>query len=110
MENALLVHVVDGLQNLVHVVLHPVFWQVVLPPLYRFVHVHVHQFEHQRQSTRWLIVNYFMQGDDIRMGRQPFQRLDLPQFVHLVYRLEVGLHAFNSHKLVCLNLLRLQYF
>ena len=45
MEDAVPVHVVDRLENLVHVELDALLWQVVPPPLYRLIHVHVHQFE-----------------------------------------------------------------
>jgi hypothetical protein len=42
MEDAVLVHVVDRFQHLIHQVLHTVLRQVVPPSFYRFVHVHVH--------------------------------------------------------------------
>lgn len=57
-ENAISVHVVDALEHLVHVVLDALLGQVVPAPLYRLVHVHVHQFEYQRQpASRFIATN-----------------------------------------------------
>ena len=55
MENTVSVHVVNSFEDLVHVVLDTLFWQVVPPSFDCFVHVHVHQFKDQGQSTRWFI-------------------------------------------------------
>ena len=46
-EDAVSVHVVDGLQQLVHVVFDPVFRQVATPTFDGVVHVHIHKLEHQ---------------------------------------------------------------
>ena len=48
MEDAVAVHVVDRLQQLVHVVLDAVLRQVVSLALDGIVHVHVHQLEDER--------------------------------------------------------------
>ena len=48
-------HVVDGLQQLVHVILDSVLRQVVPLTLYGVVHVHVHELEDECEAARWLI-------------------------------------------------------
>lgn len=50
MKNAVSVHVVNRFEHLIHVVLDSLLWQVVAASLDRFVHVHVHQFEHEGKS------------------------------------------------------------
>ena len=55
MEDAVAVHVVDGLQQLVDVILDYGLVQVLLASLNVLVHVAVHEFEHQRQSSCGLI-------------------------------------------------------
>lgn len=50
-EDAVSMHVVDALDQLVHVILHPVLRQVVPLALDGVVHVHVHEFENQCEST-----------------------------------------------------------
>jgi hypothetical protein len=50
-KNAVPVHVVDTLNQLVHVVLDSVFWQVVAFALNGIVHVHVHELEDKSKST-----------------------------------------------------------
>lgn len=55
MENAVAVHMVDGFEQLVHVVFDPAFGEVVLAPFDCFVGVSVHQFEDERQSACWLV-------------------------------------------------------
>ena len=54
-ENAVPVHVVYGLEQLVHVVFDSVFGQVVSLALDRVVHVHVHELEDEGESARRLI-------------------------------------------------------
>ena len=54
-EDAVAVHVVDGLQQLVHVVLHAVLGQVVALALDGVVHVHVHQLKDESESASGLI-------------------------------------------------------
>ena len=55
MKNAVPVHVVDCLQQLVHVVLDSVLRQIVPLALDDVVHVHVHEFEDEGEATRRLI-------------------------------------------------------
>jgi hypothetical protein len=54
-EDAVAVHVVHGLHQLVHVVLQPLLPDVVPPPADELVDVHVHQLEHQGQPPRGLV-------------------------------------------------------
>lgn len=51
MENSISVHVIDGLQHLVHVVLDALLWKIVATTFNGFVHVHVHQFEYKGKSS-----------------------------------------------------------
>ena len=54
-EDAVAVHVVDGFEQLVDVVLHAALGDVVAPSLDRLVHIHVHQLENQRQAAGRLV-------------------------------------------------------
>jgi hypothetical protein len=56
-EDAVAVHVVDGLQQLVDVVLDNGLVEVLLAPLDVLVHVAVHKFEDQGQSSRGLVTS-----------------------------------------------------
>jgi len=56
-EDAIAVHVVDGLQQLVDVVLDNGLVEVLLAPLDVLVHVAVHKFEDQGQSSRGLVTS-----------------------------------------------------
>ena len=42
MKDPVFVHVVDGLEDLIHEELDPILWQVMSASLFRLVHVHVH--------------------------------------------------------------------
>lgn len=55
MKDPVFVHVVDGLKDLIHEELDPILRQVVSASLYRFVHVHVHELEHQSEAASGLI-------------------------------------------------------
>ena len=55
MKNAVPVHVVDSLYQLVHVVLDSVLRQVVPLALDDVVHVHVHELEDEGEAARRLI-------------------------------------------------------
>lgn len=55
MEDAVFVHVIDRLKHLVHEVLDPILRQVVSSALDRLVHIHIHQFKDQGESTGWFI-------------------------------------------------------
>ena len=83
MENAVTVHVVYRLHQLVHVVLHALLGQVVPSSLDRVVHVHLHQLENEGESTSRLVVEHLVELDDLRVRRQSPQGLNLPQIVHL---------------------------
>ena len=77
MENAVPVHVIDRLQQLIHVVLDSIFRQVVSAALYGIVEIHVHQLKHECETPSRLIVQDFIQFDNLWVGRQSPQRLDL---------------------------------
>ena len=83
MENAVTVHVIDSLHQLVHVVLDAFFGQIVPAALDRIVHVHLHELEHERQTPSRLVVEHLVELDDLRVGRQTPQSLDLTQVVDL---------------------------
>lgn len=138
MEDAVPVHVVDGLQELVHVVLDPVLRQVVPLALDCVVHVHVHEFEDQGESTSWLVtvngnrsqygqkatlpikksggslgwwwhlLENFVELDDLGVGTEPAEGLDLSEVVDLLDVVEVVLHALDGHILPRLYALGLQ--
>jgi len=109
MVDAILVHVIDCLQDLVHVVLDSMLGQVVSSPLDGFIHVIVHQLKYQGEPPCGFIVENFMQSDDIWVGRKPFQSLDLSQVVDLIYVVEVRFHAFYGHILPSLNRLSFEH-
>lgn len=54
-EDAVTVHVLDGLQQLVYIHLNTRLGQVVRPAFNCFVKIHLHQLEHQGQSSRRLV-------------------------------------------------------
>ncbi len=79
------------------------------PPLYRFVHVHIHEFEHQGQTAGGLVaggvsgrglLEHFVERDDVRVRRQSFQGLDLAKVVHLHAWLRVPVNAGRPTYLV----------
>ena len=82
-ENAVTVHVVNGLHQLVHVVLDALLRQVVPATLDRIVHVHLHELEHERQPPSRLVVEHLVELDNLRVGRQTPQCLDLTQVIDL---------------------------
>lgn len=100
MENTILMHMVDCLDDLIHVIAHSSFWQVVPATFNCLVQIHVHQLEDERQSACGLIVKDFVQCDNVGVGRKSFQCLNFSQIVNLVYVLEVCLHALDSHVFV----------
>lgn len=51
MENAILVHMIDSLENLVHQEFDSTFGEIVSSSFYRFIHIHVHQFKHEGKSA-----------------------------------------------------------
>jgi hypothetical protein len=69
MEDAFTVHVVNGLDQLPHVVFDPRFWQILSTAFYRVVQIHVHQFEDKSQAACGFIVQHFVQFDDLGVRR-----------------------------------------
>ena len=55
MKDPVPVHMLDGLQQLVDVVLHSRLRQVVRPPLNGFIQVHLHELEYEGQATGGLV-------------------------------------------------------
>ena len=47
MENPVTVHVIDGFEHLIHVILNTLLWEVVSPSLDSLIHVHVHKLEYK---------------------------------------------------------------
>ena len=45
MENAVAVHVIDGFEHLIHVILDSLLWKIVSPTFDCLIHVHVHKLE-----------------------------------------------------------------
>ena len=86
MEDAVAVHVVHGLEKLVHVHLDARLGEVVPPPTDELVYVHVHQLEDEREATGRLVIEHLTELDDARVRRKPTQRLNLSQIVHLEAR------------------------
>jgi len=69
MENTILVHVVDCLDHLIHVVAHASLRQVVAAALDCLVHIHVHEFEDEGEAAGGLVVEDLVQRDDVGVGR-----------------------------------------
>jgi len=89
------VHVRDGLEQLVHEQLDRGGFDVRLPSANEFVHVVIHEFKHERQSSRRRVVQDLLEVDDVGVGVEPAERLDLPQGIHLLQRLEGGFHELD---------------
>ena len=68
MENTILMHMVDCLDDLIHVIAHSSFWQIVAATLNCLVQIHVHQLEDERQSACGLIVKDLVQCDNVGVG------------------------------------------
>lgn len=51
MEDAVLVHMIDSLEDLIHQEFDSTFGEIMPPSFYRFIHVHVHQLKHEGQSA-----------------------------------------------------------
>lgn len=58
-EDAEFVHVVDGLEQLLHLVFDARLRELVASPADGLLHVHVHEFEDQRQAACGLVLQYF---------------------------------------------------
>lgn len=83
MKNTVLVHVIDGLNDLVHVEFYSLFRQIVSASFDCFVHIHVHKFKHKCEPACGLIVKHLVQSYDVRMGRETFEGLNFSEVVHL---------------------------
>ena len=59
MEYPVLVHVVNRFNKLEHPALDHLFLNIAPPPLYHFVHVHVHELKNQGKPPSRLIVQDF---------------------------------------------------
>lgn len=55
MKDSVSVHVVNGLDKLIHVVLYSVLGQVMSLAFDGIVHVHVHQFENEGEAARGFV-------------------------------------------------------
>lgn len=64
-EDAVAVHVFNGFQQLVNVVLDFGFSQIGRSALNGLVQVHLHDFEDERQTTSWLVVKHLNELDDV---------------------------------------------
>lgn len=58
MENSVPVHVVDGFEHLVHVILDSRLRQVVPSALDGFIHIHIHELKYEGQSASWFITKF----------------------------------------------------
>ena len=76
MENPVPVHVLDRLEQLIHIVFDPGLGQVVLSALDCLIQIHFHDFEDEGQPARRLVVQHLNQLDNVGMGRQPLQSFD----------------------------------
>lgn len=110
MKNPVPMHVLDGFEELVHVVLNTLLWEIVRTAFNGFVQVLVHQLEHKGKPSGRLVVKNFNQLDNVRMGVKPLQRFDLPQVVHLVDAVEMTFHALYCYILAVTKTLRFQHF
>ena len=83
MENAVSMHVINRFNELVHVILDSIFWEITASTLDSVIHVHIHQLEDQGQSPCRLIVEHFIKLDNLRMWGQSSQGLNFSQVVNL---------------------------
>ena len=97
MENTLAVHVLNSLDQLIHVVLDALLWQIVRASLDRLIQVLLHELEDKCKSTRGLIVQNLDELNNVRMRVQSLESLDLSQVIHLVYVIEVRFHALDCN-------------
>ena len=84
MEDTISMHVVNGLHKLIDIEFDSVLREVMGPSLYGLVHVHFHQLKDQGQSSCGLVVKDFEESDDVGMGRESLEGLDLPQLLNLL--------------------------
>merc|ERR1719265_1921088 len=109
MEDAVAVHVVKCLEQLVHVLLYLFFRKVMSPTLDCLIQIHIHELKDQCEPSSWLIVKNFMELDDIWVPSQSSQSLNLSQVVHLVDAVKVIFHALDSGVLARFDRLGFQH-
>jgi len=85
MVNSISVHVIDRLQHLVHHLFDPLLWERGALAFDCFVHIHVHELEHQGQTAGGLIIEDFQQSDDVGVGGEPFQCLNFSEIIDLLH-------------------------
>ena len=66
MENTIPMHMVNRLEQLVHVVFDTVLGQIVTLALDRVVHVHIHELEDEGEAASWLITIKQLLANDRR--------------------------------------------
>ena len=69
MENTVPVHVLDGFEQLVHVVLYPGLWHIVLATLDCLIQVHVHDFKNEGQSASRFVKKDLNELDNVAVWR-----------------------------------------
>jgi len=82
-ENAVAMHVLDSLEQLIHVGFYASFGQIGGPPFYRFVQIHLHNLKNKSQSACRLIIQDFNQLDDVIMRAQPLKSLNFSKVLYL---------------------------
>ena len=117
MKNAVSMHVIYGLKKLKHVELDSVFREILPSPLDSIIHIHVHELEHHRQTSSWLITTGFVSYyrftirplwawlclDAVIIFWEPVFLLShwptdlLSKYTYLINILIVTLHAFDGN-------------
>ena len=67
-EDSVAVHVLDGFQQLEHILLYSSFGQVVLAAFDCLIQVHFHDLENQSQSSGRFIIEHLNELDDVTVG------------------------------------------
>jgi len=106
MEDALAVHVLDRLQQRVDVLLHLGLGNEVRLRLGRIQQVHFHQFENKCKSASRLVVQDFVQVDNVRVRHKVLKGQYFSAVINLVDRCEEVFHAFYSVELSSPDALR----
>jgi uncharacterized protein (DUF39 family) len=82
-KNAVSVHVLNRFEELVDVELDPGFRQVGLAALDGLVQVHFHDLEDQSEAAGGFVVEDLDEGDDVVVGGESLERLDLSEVLDL---------------------------
>ena len=109
MEDAVAVHVVHRLGELIHVNLDSVFGNIMSAPANELIDIHVHELKDECESSRRLVIEHFQEFDDVAVRRESPQRLDFAEVVHLVERIEMVFHAFYGDVFPVFDALRLEH-